>query len=129
MNRSILLAVLVMGAGVGLALWRHQHRPQPLMQAPKPSQPSIVLFADLRETDSACGCGEVIRSVREAAHNGWGLRELEPGSADPLVAHFALKVSPTVILLGPEGRERARFEGEGPVTLKNLRASLKGAMR
>lgn len=129
MKRSILLAFLVLGGGVGLSLWRHQHRPQPIVQVPLPSRSSLILFADLREADSACGCGEVIRSVREAARNGWGLRELEPGSADPLVASFALKASPTVLLLSPEGQERARFEGEGPDTLKDLHARLKGTIR
>lgn len=129
MKRGLLLAFLVLGSGAALALWRYQHHPRPLAQAPKPSQPSLVLFADLREADSACGCGEVIRAVREAARQGWGLRELEPGSPDPLVARFALKASPTVLLLGPDGRERKRFEGEGPETLRDLRAHLQEPSR
>lgn len=129
MKRSALLAFLVLGSGAGLALWRHHHRPQPLVQAPQPSQPAMILFADLREADSSCGCGEVIRAAREAAHHGWGLRELEPGSPDPLVARFALKTSPTVILLAPGGQEQARFEGEGPNTLRDLRAHLQVSAR
>lgn len=129
MKRSALLAFLVLGSGAGLALWRHHHRLQPLVQAPQPSQPAMILFADLREADSSCGCGEVIRAAREATHHGWGLRELEPGSPDPLVARFALKTSPTVVLLAPDGQEQARFEGEGAETLRDFRARLRASAR
>ena len=124
MNRGMLMAILVLGGGAGLALWRHHHRPTPLAQAAQAQGPSMVLYADLREADFSCVCGEVIRAAREAAHHGWGLRELEPGSADPLVARFALKTSPTVILLGSDGQPQARFEGEGDGLLRDLQARL-----
>ena len=42
---------------------------------------------------------------------------------------YALKDSPTVLLLGPGGEERTRFEGEGPDTIRDLRARLQEPSR
>ena len=126
MPRGILLTLLVLGGGVALAAWKIHHRQRPLIQAPKAGQTTLVLFADLREADTSCGCGEVIRMVREAARNGVPLHELEPGTADVLVQRHGLTTSPTVLVLGPDGREQARFTGEGADTLQGLRARLQG---
>lgn len=126
MNRGIILTVLVLGGGLAVAAWKSHHRVSPVVQAPKASQPMLILFADLREADTSCGCGEVIRMVREAARNGVPLHELEPGTADVLVQRHGLTTSPTVLVLGPDGREQARFTGEGADTLQGLRARLQG---
>lgn len=126
MPRGTLLTLLVLGGGVALATWRIHHRQRPVVQAPKAGQTTLILFADLREADSSCGCGEVIRMVREAARKGVSIHELEPRSADALVQRHRLTSSPTVLLLGPDGREQARFTGEGADTLQGLRARLQG---
>jgi hypothetical protein len=122
----MLLTLLVVGGGIGLAAWKDHHRVRPIVQAPKASQPMLILFADLREADSSCGCGEVIRAVREAAKKGVALQEMEPGPTDPVATRYALKTSPTVLVLGPDGTEQARFEGEGPDTIQGLRSQLQG---
>lgn len=124
MNRKHILALAVLGSGVGLAAWRHHHRPRPIQQAAVQGQATVLLFADLGEADSSCGCGDIIRAVREAHSRGWALQELEPGSQDPRVARFRLATSPTVVLLDPNGLETARFEGEGDHTLADLQARL-----
>ena len=43
--------------------------------------PSVVLVADPREADTECGCGQIIRRVREAKARGVDVEELGP--ADP----------------------------------------------
>jgi len=126
MNRGINLTVLVLGCGIALVAWKSHHRVRPVVQAPKASHPTLILFADLREADSSCGCGEVIRAVREAAKNGVALYEVEPGSTDTMATRYAMKTSPTVLLLGTDGTEQARFEGEGPDTIQGLRSRLQG---
>ena len=128
MNRGIILTGLVLGSGLALVAWKVRHRVSPVVQAPQVSQPMLILFADLREADSSCGCGEVIRTVREAAKNGVPLHEVEPGSTDAMATRYALKTSPTVLLLGTDGTEQARFEGEVPDTIQGLRSRLQGLM-
>lgn len=123
-NRKQILALVVLGSGVVLAAWRHHHRPPPIQQAAVQGQATVLLFADLREADASCGCGDIIRAVRESRSRGWALQELEPGSQDPRVARFKLVTSPTVVLLDPKGLETARFEGEGDHTLADLKARL-----
>lgn len=125
MNRKQVLALAVLGGGVVLAAWRHHHRPRPIQQAAVQGQATVLLFANLREVDASCGCGDIIRAVREAHSRGWALQELEPGSQDPRVARFRLATSPTVILLDPDGQETIRFEGEGPHTLADLQTRLR----
>jgi hypothetical protein len=128
MKRGTILTLLVLGSGIGLAAYKIQKQVGPVSQVPRAGQRLVILYADLREADFACGCGEVIRAVREASRNGLAVQELEPGKGDPRIDRNALKVSPTVVVLGPDGREQARFEGEGPETVQKLRSKLKSLL-
>lgn len=94
-------------------------------RAPAIAAASIVLFADPREADAPCGCGDIIRAVRTAAAQGVSVREVAPGTAPELAQRYRVLVMPTVLVLGPRGEERARFEGESSATIEALRARLR----
>lgn len=102
---------------------RPDARPGP--HAPTTTAASVVLFADPREADAPCGCGDIIRAVREAAARGVSVREVAPGTAPELTTRYRVLVTPTVLVVGPRGEERARFEGESSATIEALRARLR----
>ena len=87
------------------------------------SRAAVVLVADLREADSDCGCGEIIRRVRAAKARGVAVREVAPDDAD--AAHgYGVTVAPTVVFLGADGRVVARREGESAETVATIAADL-----
>jgi hypothetical protein len=85
----------------------------------------VLLFADPHEAESSCGCGQIIRMVREAGLPGVvAVDEFDP-QRDPEAARVhAVRVAPTVIIAGSDGVERQRFEGESAEVIADLRGAL-----
>ncbi len=84
--------------------------------------PRVVLVADPREAESACGCGEIIRMVRSAGSEGVEVLEVAPGSAE---SHdYRATVNPTVLFLDSEGKVLTRYEGEEAETISGIREQL-----
>lgn len=88
-------------------------------------RPSVLLVADLREADeSGDACAEIIRMVREAAKRGVRVQELMADSGSDLVRRHRILTVPTVLILGDDGRELGRFEGESLDIVNAVRARL-----
>lgn len=86
--------------------------------------PSVVLVADLREANEACGCGEIIRLVRDAARRGIIVREIDPAKEPDAGQAYGILVAPAVALLDAKGRVTRRFVGEGADSIRALREAL-----
>lgn len=85
---------------------------------------SVLLIADPDEAGDACGCGQIIRLVRDAGTRGVAVRELAPGSDVSLERQYGVTVSPTVLFLDSTGHVVARHEGEGSETIAAIRSDL-----
>lgn len=86
--------------------------------------PTVLLFADPREAEETCGCGEIFRVVRDAGAHGTLVQEIAPDSGDERIQRHRVVVSPTVIVLDADGNEISRHEGEDAATIAAIRASL-----
>lgn len=120
--RQLILSLLVVGGAVGLAGWRLRQR-SAVVVSPRDA-PRVLIYADLREADSPCTCGELIRAVRAARARGVPVQEIGSGDPGPAVQAHRLLVSPTVLFLAPNGTEQYRFEGEGEDALAGTRRLL-----
>lgn len=114
-------AVFVAAASIVAVKTIQRHPPQAPLTA-RLTGPVVVLVADLREADSDCGCGQIIRRVREAKAHGLAVEEIGPG--DPSAARYGVTVAPTVLVLSAGGRVVTRREGESPETLAAILADL-----
>lgn len=88
------------------------------------AQPQVILFADSREAEESCGCGEIFRVVRAAGTHGVRTREVDPERERDVVVQYRVTVEPTVIFVDAAGREVSRREGESAETITALRADL-----
>ncbi|UCF69046.1 MAG: hypothetical protein JSV80_07120 [Acidobacteriota bacterium] len=129
MTRSVVIMAIVIVA-IGLVLWLKPHG-SAVTRAPLDDLPArepahrVLLFADPREADSPCGCGEMIRMVRAAGERqGIVVEEFDPAREEEQVERHQVRVSPTVIISGPEGEEQARFEGESADAVARLKRAL-----
>ncbi len=123
MNAKILGAIVVaLVAATIIGAKATRQRPGQAADGARAASPSVVLVADLREADSQCGCGEIIRRVREAKARGVDVQELGP--TDPAAARLGVTVAPTVLVLGADGRVVARREGESRDVLAAISADL-----
>lgn len=87
--------------------------------------PTVLLVADPREAESNCGCGEIIRSAREAALiNGATYREVDPADGKDEMARLDVRVVPTVLIWTTEGSDPQRFEGESPDVIEGVQAAV-----
>ncbi len=80
----------------------------------------VLLYADLREADEDCGCGQIIRAVRDASAHGVVTRENDDG----LGRSFKVTTNPTVVILDGHGHEETRYVGESKATIAQLREHL-----
>lgn len=127
MRRALALAVV--GGALAILLWLKPHPGAPGLGEPvAPAEGSrhVLLFADLDESGSSCGCGEVIRLARSAGGiSGVSVEEFDTrADIAAAVTRIGVRVSPTVVLLGVDGAERWRFEGESPEVVDGLRDAL-----
>lgn len=91
--------------------------------APSTDHPSVVLVADMREADTACGCGQIIRRVQAAKAHGVVVKEVAPDDAEA-GRRYGVTVVPTVVFLDPQGQVISRREGESSETMAAVSADL-----
>lgn len=120
--KTLAVTAVVVAAGAIVAAKTMRQRPAEAAATARSITPSVVLVADPREADSECGCGQIIRRVREAKARGVDVLELGP--ADPGAARYAVAVVPTVLVLSADGRVVARREGESSEALAAITADL-----
>jgi hypothetical protein len=129
MSRRVIVGSLVVLA-VALVLWLKPNastNDTPEVQDPvlASAATQVLLFADPREAESSCGCGQIIRMVRGADVPGVvAVKEFDPQRESEAVGLHAVRVTPTVIIAGGDGIEQARFEGESPEVIAGLRGAL-----
>jgi hypothetical protein len=92
--KTLAVAAVVVAAGAIIAVKTTRQRPAEAAVAEHGTIPSAVLVADPREADTECGCGQIIRRVREAKARGVAVQELGP--ADAGAARYGVAVVPTV---------------------------------
>ncbi len=123
MNAKTLGAIgVVLAAGAVIAVKTARQRPAEAGVTARATSPSVVLIADPREADSECGCGQIIRRVREAKARGVDVQEIGP--ADPAAARYVVTVTPTVLVLDADGHVVVRREGESSDALAAVSADL-----
>ena len=127
-KRIALMVVIVAAAAIVLAKTASRgtsSAPVPIVRAVAvtESRPAVVLVADVREADSDCGCGQIIRRVRAAKAKGVAVEEVAPDNAEA-ARRYGVTVVPTVVLLDAKGDVLARREGESIATLAALSADL-----
>ncbi len=121
--KTKLIGLLVIAAAVaGVVVYKVAAKPKaPVAAATANGKvPRVLLFADMGEADEDCGCGQIIRSVREVAAHGVVTREND----DDLGKRYKVTTSPTVVILDGEGLEQSRYEGESKTTIAKLRDDL-----
>ena len=117
---------IVLGLAAGIVVYKQATtRPQSASEKTTvPGPPSVLLFADPREADSADACAEIFRLVRGAGARGVPVREIAPEQSGDATRRYRITVEPTVLVLDQAGREVARHEGESPQTIAAIRSSL-----
>ncbi len=120
--KPLAVAAVVMAAGAIVAVKMTRQRPAEAVVVARAVAPSVVLVADPREADSDCGCGKIIRRVREAKARGVAVEEVGP--RDSAAARYGVAIVPTVLVLSSEGRVVARREGESSETLTAIDVDL-----
>jgi hypothetical protein len=121
MGRRLGLAAVIATA-VAVVAYKAVERRNGARVSALASGPAVVLVADVREADSGCGCGEIIRRVRAAKARGVSVAELAPD--DGAVRRYGVTVAPTVVFLGKGGQVVSRREGEGSETIAAISADL-----
>ena len=122
--RWIGLAVVLL-AVVGVLIMKQRAHQTSVVPAANVQRPTVLLVADLREaSESGDACAEIIHAVREATKRGVRVQELMPDSSSDLVRRHHVLTTPTVLILGEDGRELGRFEGESRATVNAVRSRL-----
>ena len=120
-RRWIAVAVVVAGLAA-LFIYKeviHTDASQSAAATAAVEAPSVVLVADSREAESACGCGEIIRMVRSASTDGVAVLEVPPGSSES--REYRATENPTVLFLDQAGAVTSRYEGEAPEPITEIR--------
>jgi hypothetical protein len=122
----LVLALLVVGVLIAKSM-RSQPAPaansNTAAAAPQ-GRPQVILFANPREAEEICGCGEIFRAMRSANTRGVRTREVDPEHDRDVVRQYRVTVQPTVVFVDATGREVSRREGESGETIAALRADL-----
>lgn len=121
MKTKVIGLLVILAAVAGVVVYKVATKPkeQPAAVA-SANGARVLLYADLAEADDDCGCGQIIRAVREAAGRGVPTREND----DTLGRTFKVTTNPTVVILDANGYEEARYEGESKATIAKLRDHL-----
>jgi hypothetical protein len=93
-------------------------------RTPDGRSPSVLLIADPRQAEEACGCAEIFRLIRAAGSRGLPVREIAPAANGAAVREYRVVVSPTVLILDAGGAEVGRYEGEDGRTIEAIRTDL-----
>ena len=125
LRTKIAVVVVVVLAAVAV-IWAKPATEPPAapVQAESPTQVTVVLAADPREAGSSCGCGQIIALARGAGEKGAMMLEFDPRDRPEEAKRLGVRVSPTVLVLGTDGSEEQRFEGESPEVVENLRKAI-----
>lgn len=131
MTKKLIITAVVV-AGIGLVIWFKPAPPAPEPQTAAPASSelpatatTVLLFADPREAESSCGCAEIIRLARSAdAVEGVAFREIDSRQPDQAATQYAVRVSPTVLIVDTAGDVRHRFEGESRSVIDGLRTAI-----
>jgi hypothetical protein len=87
--------------------------------------PRVLLVADLSEANAAGdSCADIIHLVRAARDRGIPVQELQAGSNPDLLSRYHVLAIPTVLILDHNGKEVARYQGEGRETVEAVRTGL-----
>jgi hypothetical protein len=92
--------------------------------APSSAGGSVLLYADASEAESSCGCGKIIRMVRQARDRGVAVREVSPDKPGDVAKRYRITVAPTVLVLDGKEEATARHEGESAAVVAALSADL-----
>lgn len=120
--KMLAVAAVVIAVAAIIGVKATHRRPTHAADTARAAAPAVVLVADLREADSDCGCGQIIRRVRQAKAHGVAVEEFGP--EDPAAGRYGVTVAPTVLVLGADGKVVARREGESGETLAAISADL-----
>lgn len=127
MNRPW-MGVLVLGLLIGGVVVAKSMRSAPVASgnttAAPQGQPQVLLFADPKEAEESCGCGEIFRAVQASSTRGVRTQVVDPERERDLVRQYRVTVEPTVIFADATGREVSRHEGESSETIAALQADL-----
>lgn len=127
------LGLLVLAVLVGGVLVAKQMRSTPTAPVVSDAQPAddvqpartqVLLFADPREAEASCGCGQIFQLVRAASTRGVNTREINPAKDRDLVQRYRVTVEPTVLFVDSDGSELSRREGESSEVITALQAQL-----
>lgn len=129
MKSKVATLVAVAAAVAAIVILKGNWRGEPLgvteMAHAPAAEATVMLFADPREAESSCGCAEIIRLARMAGQQpGVRFREFDTRHSNAEVRERRIRVSPTVLILGQDGQETQRFEGESGAVITRLRAAV-----
>lgn len=125
MKLKLIGALVVFALAGGLVAWREAHRSRGTAPERSPTGATrVVLFVDLGEICAGEGCGEIIRTVRDARKRGVFTEEVDARDPGDRAKLYRLLVAPTVVVLDGSGRELKRLEGESTDTVQAIRAEL-----
>lgn len=124
MNRKwVGLAAVALLVGGVLAVKQGERSPD-ASAAAATDAPQVLLLADMSEAGGADGCARIIKAVQSAEQRHVRVAQFEPGDTSPLLTRYRVLVSPTVLLIAPDGKVSARFEGESPEIIAAVESRL-----
>ena len=117
-----LIAVVLIAAAI---IGYKAHLSPEAQAASATAPPRVLLVAELSEANAAGdSCAEIIHLVRAVHDRGIAVQELDSSSKSDLLARYHVLIIPTVLILDRNGKEVARYEGEGREMVKRLRTDL-----
>ncbi len=126
MKRNLVFMAAILIAAAVLIILKTRLKQSGSNPAHVTARPAVIMVADLREANEpGDNCAEIIHLVREAQKSGVLVSEIMPDSDSPVLRQYRVTVNPTVLILGNDGREISRFEGEETSTVKAIRARLR----